>query len=135
SRIMYGDFLTAGLAGDLLSDALGVIRANKPLFRLSDQGVNNQELLNDSLLAGNAGHAVIVRQLFGHLPSAQDGLVTVGIVNGNITYVSSSAAGDGNVPGVATLSAVDAWLKAAADVGRAVGPDSISGLVVKGTWH
>jgi hypothetical protein len=134
SLIKYGDFLATGLTGDPVSAALGWIRANKSLFRLSDQGVNNLELLNDSLLAGNAGHAVIFRQHFGNLPSAQDGLITVGIVNGNITYVSSSAAGDGNVPGAATLSGVDAWLKAAADVGRAVGPDSISGLVVKGTW-
>jgi len=134
SLIKYGDFLATGLTGDPVSAALDWIRANKSLFRLSDQGVNNLELLNNSLLAGNAGNAVIFRQRFGRLPSAQDGLITVGITNGNIAYVSSSAAGDGNVPGAATLSAVDAWLKAAADVGRAVSAGSLSAVAVKGTW-
>ena len=54
--------------------------------------------LNDSPMVGSDGHAVIFRQTFGGLPATQDGLITVGVVNGKVAYVSSSSAGDGNAP-------------------------------------
>src|SRR5262249_54728445 len=43
-----------------------------------------------------------------------------GVVNGNVAYVSSSAAGDGNAPAAATLTAAQAWVTAARDVGKTV---------------
>src|SRR5712691_12788661 len=48
SLINYGGYLATGLSGDPATAALGWIRANAALFRLSDQGVNNLELLSDA---------------------------------------------------------------------------------------
>src|SRR5712691_6094278 len=134
SLIKYGGYLATGLTGDPATAALGWIRANGVLFRLSGQGVNNLQLLNDAGLSGTTAHVVLFRQSFGGLPATQDGLITVGIVNGNIAYVSSSSAGDGNVPGAPSLSALGAWLKAAADVGRSVSLTNISNVLAQGTW-
>ena len=100
-----------------MTAARSFVSANKALFRLSDQGVSNLELLNDSPLAGSDGHAVLFRQTFGGLPATQDGLITVGVVDGKIAYVSSSSAGDGSAPAAAVLGPQEAWLRAAAGVG------------------
>ena len=51
------------------------------------------------------------------LPATQDGLITVGVVDGKVAYVSSSSAGDGNVPAAAILQPQAAWIIAAANVG------------------
>src|SRR3954465_12926623 len=105
-----------GLSSDPVAAATSFVSNNKALFRLSDQGVANLQLVNDSPLAGSAGHAVMFRQTFGALAGTQDGLIPVGVVGGKIAYVSSSAAGDGNAPGAATLSAAQAWVLAAQNV-------------------
>src|SRR5438045_3975647 len=42
------------------------------------------------------------------------------VVGGKIAYVSSSAAGDGTTPGAATLTAAQAWVLAAQNVGKPV---------------
>src|SRR5205085_12015292 len=65
-------------------------------------------------------HPVLFRQRFGGLPSTQDGLINVAIVNGNVYHVWSSSAGDQAAPGAATLSPIQGWLKAAANVNRIV---------------
>src|SRR5438093_1571464 len=134
SLIRYGSYLATGLVGDAVTAARDWIRANRGLFRLSDAGVDNLELLNDSEMAGYDGHAVLFRQRFGTLPAAQDGMITVGITGGKIAYVSSSAAGDGNVPAAATLSPQDGWLKAALNTGRSVSLGNISNIRTEGTW-
>jgi len=134
SLINYGGYLATGLSGDPAMAARTWIAANAALFRLSGQGVANLELLRDAQMGGSNGHAVLFRQRFGALPATQDGLITVGIVNGNIAYVSSSSAGDGNVPGAPSLSPLDAWLKATADVGRSVSLTDISNVVGQDTW-
>src|SRR3954465_10492043 len=91
SLINYGGYLATGLSSDPVTAARSFISTNKALFRLSDQGVDNLELLNDSKMAGYDGHAVLFRQTFGGLPATQDGLITVGVVGGKIAYVSSSS--------------------------------------------
>ena len=125
SLIKYGGYLATGQNGDPVTAAKNWIRANKALFRLSDAGVDSLELLNDSTMAGYGGHAVIFRQTFGGLPATQDGMITVGIVNGKIGYVSSSAVGDQVAPGAANISVVDAWVNAALNVGRIVSPADV----------
>jgi extracellular elastinolytic metalloproteinase len=132
--IEYGDFLATGLSGDPATAARNWIRANRALFRLSDQGVDNLELFNDSALVGSEAHAVTFRQRFGTLAAAHDGLITVGIANGNIAIVSSSAVGDGSAPGPASLSPVEAWLKAAANVGLSLSVDQISNVRLDSGW-
>ncbi|MFL6006849.1 MAG: M36 family metallopeptidase [Gaiellaceae bacterium] len=120
SLIHYGGYLATGLSGDPVAAAKSFISTNKALFRLTDQGVANLQLVNDSPLVGSAGHAVVFRQTFGGLAATQDGLITVGVVGGKIAYVSSSAAGDGNAPGAPTLTAAQAWVLAAQNVGKPV---------------
>jgi hypothetical protein len=91
-------------------------------------------MINDSRMPGSSGHAVLFRQRFGSLESAQDGMITVGVVNGKVTYVSSSAAGDGNTPAAAQLSPTAAWLKAAASVGRTTPAGAVSGAQKEHGW-
>src|SRR3989442_9354028 len=98
SLIKYGGYLATGLSGDAVSAALAWISANKALFRLSDAGVANLELLSDSKMSGYDGHAVIFRQRFGGLPAAQDGMITVGVTGGEGAHLSSPAPGEGEAP-------------------------------------
>ena len=77
-------------------------------------------LLNDAKLAGSDGHAVIFRQEFGGLPAAEDGIVVVGVVGDKVAYASSSLTGDTALAAQPTLTARQAWTKAAADAGRGV---------------
>ena len=117
SLIRFGGYLATGLNGNPATAARNWIAANKELFRLSDFGVSNLELVSDTKLAGTNAYIVLFRQKFGELTAAQDGMITVGIVNGKIAYVSSSAVGDQATPGPASISATAAWLKAAQNVG------------------
>ncbi len=118
SLIKYGGYFATGLGSDPVAAAKTFITSNKALFRLSDAGVANLELLNDSPMTGSDGHAVLFRQTFGGLPATQDGLITVGVVNGKVAYVSSSSAGDGNATAAPVLGPQQAWLIAAASVGH-----------------
>jgi extracellular elastinolytic metalloproteinase len=129
-----GGYLATGLSSNPVTAAMSFLTAHKTAFRLTSAGLSRIELVSDSPMRGTPGHAVILRQKFGTLPSTQDGLITVGVTGGKIAYVSSSAAGDGTTPGAATLSPTDAWLKAAANVGRTVPSTAISGLVTKNGW-
>src|SRR5207253_9353627 len=129
----YGGYLATGLSSDPVTAARSFISSNKTLFRLSDQGVSNLELLNDSKMAGYDGHAVLFRQTFGGLPATQDGLISVGVVDGKVAYVSSSSAGDGNVPVAAALAPQTAWALAAANVGLNISVlDLSAGKNIKG---
>lgn len=134
SLIKYGGYLATGYTGNSVNAARNWIRANKALFRLSDQAVTNLELLNDSVMSGSSGHAVVFRQKFGNLPSAQDGLITVGIISGKIAYVSSSAVGDQAAPGAPVLTPTAAWLVAAADVGRTVSANNVTHVKQDNSW-
>ena len=44
-------------------------------------------------------------------------MITVGVANGRVAYVSSTAAGSQAAPAAATLTATQAWLRAAANAG------------------
>jgi hypothetical protein len=126
SLIKYGGFLATGLDTDAVQGARQFVEANSALFRLSQQEAAGLELLNDSPMVRSKGHAVIFRQRFGELASGQDGLITVGIAEGKVAYVSSSAAGNQGTPGAATISATEAWLRAAANIGRSTDAGAIS---------
>ncbi len=90
------------------------------VFGLTRADVAGLELVNDQRLARSDAHAVLFRQRFGDLTPALGSMVTVGVARGEISYVSSSLARtDGSAP-AATLSPLQAWTKAAANVGRTV---------------
>ena len=52
--------------------------------------VADLELVNDQRLAQSQARAVLFRQRFGDLSPALGSMVTVGVANGEIAYVSSS---------------------------------------------
>jgi hypothetical protein len=111
-------FLGSAPGADPATAAREWLRAHRELFRLSDADITGLELVNAARMPGSHGRAVLFRQRFGGLPSAQDGMITVGLVDGQVAYVSSSAVGSQPAPAAATLSAAQAWLAAAANVGR-----------------
>jgi len=128
-------FLATGLPGSEAEAARAFLRANRELFRLSEAEVDDLRVLNDSPLGRDGGHAVLFRQRFGSLNAGQDGLVAVGVVRGSVAYASSSLAGDTGAPAPATISALDAYRKAAADLGRTVGRDDVGVLGVQRGWN
>lgn len=138
SMIRHGGYLAGGYGGTEVEAARQFILDNSALFRLSPTGVADLELVNDGVTPGNPGHAVLFRQTFAGLPSANDGLITIGVVHGKIYYVSSSSAGDQPLPGPALLTPVQAWLIAAADVNRDMSPGDVlkqEDLTQSRGWH
>ncbi len=127
-------YLATGLSGSPAEAARAFIRSERDLFRLSDDAVTDLELLNDSTLTGSDAHAVLFRQRFGALPAARDGLITVAVTGGDVAFVSSSAVGDGAAPAAPVLSAVAAWQKAAANVGRSTLLSAVTGVTTAKGW-
>ena len=135
SLIKLGGYLATGLNSNPVAAARSFISANKAVFRLTDAAVRNLELVNDSRLTGSRGHAVLFRQRFGSLSAAQDGMITVGVVDGKVAYASSSATGAGAAPTTAGLiSEQAAWLAAAANVGHEAVAADISGVRQQRGW-
>jgi len=124
SLIRHGGYLASSLSGDAVQAARAYLLRERALYRLSAAAVRNLEVVFDAPLG--AGHAVLFRQRFAGLPAGRDGLVSVAVTGGKIAYVSSSIVGTGNAPATATLSAVDAVLAAARDVGRRVDRSDVS---------
>ncbi len=134
SLINYSGSLATGLSSDAATAARQFISANRELFRLSEDGVADLELLNVSPLGDTGGAVVLFRQRFGDLLSAQDGMITVGVKGGTVQYASSSSAGDGSAPAAATVSATQAWLTAAGDVGITLDTSAVTGVSTKDDW-
>lgn len=138
SMIRYGGYLGTGLTGTPVEAAREWVRQNRELFKLSDAGVDQLEVVNEGVTPFNEARAVLFRQRFGGLRVSHDGLITVGIVKGKVYYVSSSSAGDQAPPSAATLTPLQAWLKAAANVNRVVTPSLVRSNVdatAKSGWH
>ena len=115
--IRHGGFLGSGLSGTPVQAAREWVRQNRELFKLSEAGVADLEVVNDGVTPYNEARAILFRQRLGGLkPAGGEGLITVGIVNGKVYYVSSTSVGEQPMPGPAVLSPLAAWLKAAADV-------------------
>ncbi|WP_375478354.1 M36 family metallopeptidase [uncultured Jatrophihabitans sp.] len=134
SLIKYGGYLSAARSGDAVSVARAWLSSNAALFRLTAANVAALPLLKDQKTAGGAGHAVLFRQKYGSLPAAQDGLIDVSVAGGRVAYVSSSATGPQTAPPAATLTATQAWLRAAANVGRPVTSTALGRPVSSGGW-
>jgi extracellular elastinolytic metalloproteinase len=125
--------LASGLPGDPVAAAREYLRQNRALFNLSEQDVANLELINNAAIGG--GNAVLFQQRFGNLPTAHDGLITVGVANGSVTFVSSSIAGSTSAPPAATISAQDALIAAAADAGHSISADQVTELAAEGGYQ
>lgn len=110
--------LARATSSDPVLAARAWLSDNAPVFGLTRAAVADLELVNDQRLAQSDAHAVLFRQRFGGLTPALASMVTVGVANGEIAYASSSIVkASGSAPS-ATLTPVQAWAKAAANVGR-----------------
>ncbi len=134
SMIKYGGYLATGLSGGAVDAARSFVRQNKGLFKLTDADVTGLQVAFNVPLTGTPGRAVVFRQQFGNLPAAHDGLITVGITGGKVAYVSSSSAGHRDAPAAATLSPTQAWLLAAANIGRTLSPTDLTSIRVEDGW-
>lgn len=106
------------------------------LLGLSAPQVAGLELVDDHTLVDSDAHVVLLRQTFDGLKSASGGLVTVGVADGRIAYVSSSLARTTGTPPTATVSPLQGWLAAASNVGLAVPAGQVGDIVsaVSGGW-
>ncbi|MEQ7005520.1 M36 family metallopeptidase [Actinopolymorpha sp. B17G11] len=68
---------------------------------------------------------VLLRESFGALPAGAGGLIALGVVGRDITYVSSSAFGSAPPPVAASLTPTEAWLLAADALGRPVAANAV----------
>ncbi|HET9139293.1 M36 family metallopeptidase [Actinophytocola sp.] len=103
------------------TDPVGIAReflqTSRAAFGLSEQSINSMDVLVNRPMG--QGSYVMLRQRFGTLPSALDGLAAVGIRDGAVVYLSSTLSPDRGAPEAATLSADAALSAAAADAGLA----------------
>jgi extracellular elastinolytic metalloproteinase len=134
SLIADDGYLSGVGSGSAPEVARSFIRSHADLFRLSAADVDNLELVNDAKLVASDGHAVLFRQRFGSLAAGHDGMITVGVSGGRVAYVSSSAVGSQAAPAAATLSATDAWLKAANNAGFNVTRSALKTPATRDGW-
>ncbi len=133
--VVHGGYLATGVAGVTPEDIARIwLRDHGDLFRLAPASVDALELVNAAQLAGIDAHAVLFRQNFGGLTSGIDGLITVGVAGDSVAYVSSSSVGDQPSPAAPTLSALDAWLQAAAGVGHILSLADLTNVRQENGW-
>src|SRR5689334_18817046 len=112
--------LAKATSADPETAARNWLRSNAAVFGLSTSQVDDLEMVNDAHFAQSPARAVLFRQRFGDLTPALDSMVTVGVANGVIAYASSSITKTTGTPAAPQLTPKEAFLKAAANVGRAV---------------
>ncbi|MBA2240009.1 MAG: hypothetical protein H0W09_01995 [Solirubrobacterales bacterium] len=127
-------YLATGLGADEVAAARSFVEDNRELFRLSAGSAGGLELVSDSPMAAGSGHAVILRQRAGELPMTLDGLISVGVVDGRVAYVSSSAVGEGSLSGDQTISPDAAWLAAANETGLDLDANAIASSQERDGW-
>ncbi|MDP9383446.1 MAG: hypothetical protein M3Q29_25545 [Chloroflexota bacterium] len=140
SLIRYGGYLGTRPAGETAQQAaLNWLNANKALFGLTS--FTGLQFVNDSVFRESrgiteTGHTVIFRQTFPRtnlpaLVSTHEGMVTIGIVGTRVggwkvAYVSSSVTKNTALAAQKQISERQAWLTAAASIGRTVSLSAVS---------
>ncbi|WP_433440441.1 M36 family metallopeptidase [Nonomuraea sp. CA-141351] len=107
--------LAEGLGEDPEQAARTYLKNNQTVFGLSAEAVDALERVAVNPIG--AGHAVLLRQRFGGLPAGVDGLVAIGVVNGQVRHVTSSLSRKTEAPPAATITAQQALEIAARDGG------------------
>ena len=114
-----GTYLAAGLPANDVVAAREYLSQNRELLGLSADELAHLELVNAPSI-GN-GSAVLFRQAFGGLEAGRDGLVTVGVVDGKVAFLSSSLTTDTRLTNSVVLSPEDAVRAAAQAAGQPAG--------------
>ncbi len=122
--------LATATSSDPVKAARTWLSRNAAVFGLTTTQVAALDVVSSQPFALSNARAVLFRQRFGNLTPALASMVTVGVSNGEIAYASSSITKTTGKPAAPTLTPLEGWLKAAADVGRAV-PSADLDLIVK----
>ena len=109
---------------DPAAAARAYLARERALFGLSPQQVDGLEVVSVNPLG--KGAAVLLRQVFGDLRTAHDGLVSVGVVDGTVVSVTSSLTRGTAQPQTARLTQAQAVEIAQRDAGTEGGSTSAS---------
>jgi extracellular elastinolytic metalloproteinase len=107
--------LATGLPADPVAAARAYVAGNLEVLGITPAAAESLEVLTTQKLG--EGSIVLLRQKFGDLEAGRDGLLSVGLRDGKVWYVSSSLARDAAAPQPATLTAADAERIAAENAG------------------
>ncbi|MEV8633655.1 M36 family metallopeptidase [Streptosporangium sp. NPDC051023] len=107
--------LAEHLGTDPVQAARAYLKSHEDLFGLSAAEVDALERIGVNPIG--PGHAVLLRQRFGGLPSGVDGLVAVAVADGKVEYVASSLSRDTAAPPAAVIGEKQAVEIAARDGG------------------
>ncbi|HWS35552.1 MAG TPA: M36 family metallopeptidase, partial [Actinoplanes sp.] len=105
--------LASGLPADPVAAARAYVAGNRDVLGITATAAASLDVLTTQ--KAGEGSIVLLRQKFGDLEAGRDGLLSVGLRDGRVWYVSSSLARDAAAPQPATLTAADAERIAAAN--------------------
>src|SRR5687767_13835779 len=136
SSLLPADGSLGAAPGDPVVAARAWLSRHAAVFGLTTAQVADLEVVNNQRFAQSDARAVLFRQRFGELTPARASMVTVGVANGEIAYVSSSITRTTGTPAPADLSPLQAWAKAAANVGRTLEAGDLDAVTstVSGGW-
>ncbi|MGI8534938.1 MAG: M36 family metallopeptidase [Mycobacteriales bacterium] len=113
-----GGWLATGLAGSPPEAARSFLRSRSALVGLSPAEVDGLEVVYDVAMQDSPAHVVLLRQRAGGLPLAEDGLISLGVRDGAVASLTSSAVGPVSLDTTSPpLGAAQAVLAAAKDAG------------------
>jgi extracellular elastinolytic metalloproteinase len=118
-------FVATGLAKEPVTAARQWISGNFGLLGLTSGSAAKLDVVAVNPIGGGA--SVLLRQRFGGLAAGLDGLLVVGVVNGNVAFASSSLSRDTGLSAPASISPEGALRTAAADVGVELGDLAAAG--------
>src|SRR4029450_2431018 len=93
-------FIATGLSPDPATAAREWVSSNLDLLGLTSKSAARLQVIGVNAIGDGA--SVLLRQRFGELAAGLDGLLAIGVVDGNVAFVSSSLSKDTGVSGTAT---------------------------------
>ncbi|WP_082574541.1 MULTISPECIES: M36 family metallopeptidase [unclassified Nocardioides] len=129
ASILPKDGSLGAAPGDPVTAAKTWVTDHATLLGLDAAQLSGLELVNDQRLVDSDAHAVLFRQTFGGLKPASGSLVTVGVADGQVAYVSSSLTRTTQTPPASTVTPLQGWLAAAEDVGLGVAAGQVGDIV------
>ncbi|MFG1604705.1 M36 family metallopeptidase [Actinoplanes sp. NPDC049265] len=107
--------LATGLSTDPVAAARQYLKQSRGLFALDTASVDDLQTVASTPVG--KGSVVLLRQRFGKLPAAHDGLVSVAVKGGDVLAVSSTLSPEVAAPEPATLTQAEAITAALRDAG------------------
>lgn len=138
SMIDHGGFLATDIAADdAESAARSWVDANAGLFRLDPSA--SLDLHAAVPLRGTSAHVLVFRQRVDGLLVSPDGFLSVGVVGSaddgwDVVYASSTLVGADDVRGEGELTATEALVEAAGDVGVDIDAGDVERVGAKKGW-